>query len=457
MNIPLTDLNTLKTCRLSLNHEIVEIGLKNKTKHLQAFFGLNDSETQPTKILIRVYCEYSYISFSKVIMKAELKLEHIRTLESKLADECPFGNAQHINNLIDRLCLHRLSLAETKLPAAFKLKEALCTLSDDRRRYFLRDSALRLGVDQALLYAKGLSARYTLDWTVQLLSQATSLLRCPDQTALLESLQPMSARLGPGLSSPFVWHSPNTNAILQGIEEIVYETVPDACIDAPRPEQIQTLQAGVTLLEYLLPRLTLSALNHAIAIIIVSHQETPGLGHRGFGSGTTRSLPGVIVVSASELTTPWQAAEILLHEALHLKFIDLEFTHSMNLKSNNGIEPWTIIPPWRKLNAGSEGWSPIRAMTAAHVYTGLSLFFQSSQLLEHSDTLASYGPVEFQRMIQAAPYRAQFLLGELSERIESLGLAGQYFVKWLQYLTEQLTKVTSPSLLQYCSHKNFSS
>ncbi|MGI9285791.1 MAG: hypothetical protein ACR2P1_10410, partial [Pseudomonadales bacterium] len=298
-----------------------------------------------------------------------MKLKQIKFIESELADQRPFGNAQHINKLIDRVYLHRLSLAEGKLPAALNLKQSLCRLSESQRQHFLRDTMLRIGIDQAMLHANGLATRLSLDVIVSLLARAASLLRNSCQTTVLDSLQPLSTRLDRDSSSPLIW-TPSVDLIAQSMEEIVHDMVPDAHIDFASREQIKTLKAAITLLETLLPQLTPSALNHVTSIVIISESETPGLGHRGFGSGTNRGLPGVILVSASELKTPWRAAEIMLHEALHLKFIDLEFTHSMNLNPGKEDESWTIMPPWRKSDVNSDEWLPIRAMTAAHVYIG---------------------------------------------------------------------------------------
>ncbi len=368
-------------------------------------------------------------------MKHALELEYFVTVERELADRPPFGNAQHINDLNDRRCLHRLSLIEGRMPAASQVLEGLRSLPADRRHYFVRDPALRIGVDQALLHTKALPAQHTLDWTERLLSRAASLLKSRSKLALLEAEQSTSARLGQQVLSPIVWQDPTSDLSSQCIRSLIHEFVPDAHIDSPSEEHIRTLQAAVTLLDRLLPRLTPSVLNHVIAVVIVSERGMPGCGHRGFQSGTASSLPGVMVLSASELATPWRAAESLLHESLHLKFIDLEFTHSMNLKANDEAEPWTIRPPWSNLGDGTEGWPPIRAMTAAHVYMGLALLFRSGQLLAtHSDKAVDYPPSELREATRKVTSRAQYLVGALDERLQSLGLAGQYFVTWLKGL-----------------------
>lgn len=368
-------------------------------------------------------------------MKHGSESEYFVTVECELADRPPFGNAQHINDLNDRRCLHRLSLIEGIFPAALEVLEELRGLPAERRHYFIRDPTLRIGVDQALLHTKALPAQHTLDWTERLLSRAVSLLKSHSKPAPLEAEQCTSVSLGEQLLRPFVWQDPNSDLCSQCIQSLIHEFVPDAHVDCPSEENIRTLQAAVKLLDRLLPRLTPSVLNHVIAVVIISERGMPGCGHRGFRSGTTSSLPGVMVLSASELATPWRAAESLLHESLHLKFIDLEFTHSMNLKASDEADLWTIRPPWINLSDRNDGWPPIRAMTAAHVYMGLALFFRSGQMLAtNSDTVVDYPASELQEATKKVTSRAQYLVGELDARLQSLGPAGQYFVTWLKWL-----------------------
>lgn len=382
-----------------------------------------------------------------------MKSISINKIEAELADRRPFGDSLHINQAIDRVYLHRLSLAETGLSSTLDLTKNLCCLSSTQCHRFLRDTMFRMGIDQAVLYGSGAPTRITFEVILAILNNAESLMKSPQPAPVLDSLQPLSARLNDGSLSPLIWR-PNADAISQSMQELVHEMVPDAHIDIASTEQIEILKAATKLLDTLLPKLAPSALNHVCSIVVVSERETPGLGHRGFGSGTTNNLPGVVVVSASELKTPWRAAEILLHEALHLKFIDLEFTHSMNLAAADEKDDlWTIAPPWRQLDENIEEWPPIRAMTAAHVYVGLSLFVHSVQMLAaRPNASARYQSVEFHRSLREAPYRAHFLLKALCERIDSLGTAGQYFVGWLSGLAESLLKwsdrtASSPSHL----------
>jgi len=362
------------------------------------------------------------------------ELERVATVQPELADRRPFGNTQHINDLNDRLVLHRLSVSEGSSRAAAKLMAGLRGLSPAQRHYALRDPLLRIGVDQALLHSKGLPARHSVDWTERLLGRAAKLLERPDRPTLIEAGQPTAVKTGSRPLSPLLWDDSNSHISLQSIEELVHEIVPDAHIDRPTEANVRTLQAAVKLLEQLLPLLAPSALNHATSVILLSECATPGTGHRSFQSSTARNLPGMILLSSGELATPWRAAEALLHESLHLKFIDLEFTHSMDLQADDALEAWTIQPPWHTF-ADGEGWHPIRAMTAAHVYLGLNLLSTVGQYASYDDGNLGYpSATELQDAAQSADYRARFLLDALEQRIACLGLAGQHFVKWLKAL-----------------------
>lgn len=360
-----------------------------------------------------------------------LSEQYDKAVERELADRKPFGDSQHINHLVDNLYLRRLSMAEGVFPAATAVMDQLRCLTVDAQHYFLRDPAFRMGVDQAFLHAKALPVRHTIDSTERLLERAASLLKSRGRTALLEA-GAVSTKLGERLCSPRLWEDCGSNPSSNCVLEMIREIVPEAHIDRPYEKQVATLQAAVRLLDRLLPWLSQSALNHAVTVVIVSDRETPGSGYRGFRSGTTSSLPGVVVLSASELATPWRAAEALLHESLHLKFIDLEFTHSMDVKDRTAA-PCRIRPPWCALSA-SEGWPAIRGMTAAHVYIGLDLLFRNGRreaMRSDPTLLGIVSPAELREASLRANDRAQFLLCALEENLQYLGLAGQHFVAWL--------------------------
>ena len=359
----------------------------------------------------------------------------ISTLEDELAEQRPFGQARHINALIDRLCIDRLILSEQKIPLLSDLLASLRTLSDASQHRILRDPIFRLGTDQALLHSKGLTARYSLEWTERLFERVVKLIR--SERVLIEAEQPSAAKLASEHLAPLLWHGSTAASPSACIEELVLKIVPDACIDHPSQQHIATLRAAIELLRKLLPQLTASVLNHVVAIVLVSDRDTPGAGHSRFQSGTFNNLPGVMVISTRQLNTPWQAAETLLHEALHLKFIDLEFTHSMNLISADDKARWKIQPPWHQFSTDTEGWIPIRAMTAAHVYLGLALLFSSArQRAMRADGTICFSAEQLQQAALVCNKRADCLLDSLHTGSQKLGLAGQHFIAWLKSLTE---------------------
>lgn len=358
-------------------------------------------------------------------------------IESELANASPFGDAQHINTLNDRRCLKRLFQVADLFPIVTELMNGLDQLDVQRCHEFLRDPVFRIGIDQALLLAKEISTPTTREWTEQLLDQAAALLRSQVNLAMLQEGQSATAaKLGAHPFDPMVWQGEGIGLVPQCIESLVCRLVSESQVDNPSDAQINVLKEAVRLLDRLLPVLTPSVLNHVVLIVIVSDRDAvSGSGHSGFQSGTSSALPGVIMLSASELSTPWRAAESILHEGLHLKFIDLEFTLSMGLKHDNAAQSWIIRPPWKEFEDAKDGWPPIRTMTAAHVYTGLALLFNGGQLLaSQADAAIEYPIDEFESAAVSASARAKFLINTLDERIDSIGLAGQYFIRWLKGL-----------------------
>jgi len=81
-------------------------------------------------------------------------------------------------------------------------------------------------------------------------------------------------------------------------------------------------EEAIKLLGELPPHTTQSALEH-VSILAWAEVYT---NEARMESGTVRTIPGMIFLSPDDITTPWQAAEAILHEAVHLKLFDLYLT-----------------------------------------------------------------------------------------------------------------------------------
>ena len=354
-------------------------------------------------------------------------------IERALATQRPFGHAQHINTLVERLYMKRLEYSKTKIPLASELLTVLETVPDQYRYRILRDSIFRVGIDQAFLYSNDLKTHDGREWIENLFQQALVLVN--DKTTLIEHIHQKLSKPALEPLVPLIWDGSINNVYSNCIERVVHKCVPESNIDSPTQQHISTLSEAITLLQNILPQLTTSILSHVVTIVLVSDQNQPGSGHSYFHSGTSSHIPGVMIVSTKKFDTVWGLAETLLHEALHLKFIDVEFTHTMDPIKAEDRESWKIQPPWHQFTSDNEGWPPVRTMTAAHVYLGLALLFECTR---QKSNLPATTTAPTKESLQDASFicieRATWLLDSVDEYSEKLGLAGQRFVCWLKNL-----------------------
>lgn len=209
----------------------------------------------------------------------------------------------------------------------------------------------------------------------------------------------------------------------------------------PSAEAEAMITTGVQLLDLVCPALARSALAHVSLIAVVDQASAPG-----FTSLTTRQLPGVIVLSPLVLGNPWQAAEFLLHESMHLKFIDLEQTHSLTDGDSSVHHAPFVRPHWNRRQDGmTSEWPLVRSMTVLHVYTTLALFF----LRAHSrqDLNSQYGEGTVRDRIRQARRcldRAEYLHHTITTRATHTGRAGKLFLDWIGSVLDVLDAEPRP-------------
>ncbi|MDQ3899484.1 MAG: hypothetical protein M3319_03205 [Actinomycetota bacterium] len=148
---------------------------------------------------------------------------------------------------------------------------------------------------------------------------------------------------------------------------------------------------------------------------------------------------GTLVLAPKTLETVWLAAEFLLHEAMHVKYLDLLHTHSLLRKGYRDSESPIINPPWHRPDPnGSRDWPVERCMTVLHVYATLSVFFlaierDADKLEPEFGPLGELNPEDSARR---ALDRAHFLTHVMQQERQQaeLGLAGRRLVAWLSEL-----------------------
>lgn len=92
-------------------------------------------------------------------------------------------------------------------------------------------------------------------------------------------------------------------------------------------------------------------------------------------------LPSAIFLAPEQLDDPWLAAELLLHEGLHLKLFDVVRSGALVADTDRQVPI-----PWR---TGS--WTLVRVVFALHVYAHLVLF-RAAAVAAGADLREEYGP-----------------------------------------------------------------
>ncbi|MGP4022094.1 aKG-HExxH-type peptide beta-hydroxylase [Actinomadura sp. 3N407] len=143
-------------------------------------------------------------------------------------------------------------------------------------------------------------------------------------------------------------------------------------------EMILALRRGADLLCDLLPISGAGVFPH-IATVGFATDERPDGPLLSVSGGDP--LPSAIFMAPSRLTDPWETAEILFHEGLHLKLFDVSRSGSLVVEPDRQV---TI--PWRTSN-----WTLVRVLFALHVYSHL-LLFRAAATDAGERLAARYGP-----------------------------------------------------------------
>jgi hypothetical protein len=356
----------------------------------------------------------------------------VELVEGALAAGRPFGDSGYVK---DRLRVHyrrRLAMVADRCPPAQRLRA-------------LVDAATE-GMVGAVLDTP--VARAVIDDVVVRLRDGAEL---PDSDALRDrAFDELCSRIvasaaDDGLPAPVrsrIWRARPAGAVDAYLEAVFEANLGDHLRPvAPATQDEEMIAAGARLLGELCPDLARSALAHVSVIAVVDRVAAPG-----FTSLTMRQLPGVLVLSPLVLGNPWQAAEFLLHEAMHLKFIDLEQTHSLTDGSRSAHTTPLVRPHWnRREDWRTAEWPLVRSLTVVHVYTSLALFFAVAHTRPDLDDRYGEGTYgDRARQSRRCLDRAEYLHHVLSTRAAGLGRAGQLFLDWIGSLHDLLDAEPRP-------------
>lgn len=362
--------------------------------------------------------------------KGEKETLTLLTVEDSLARSKPFGDWEYINECLWTRYNRRLEMLAEHFHVANILLESLRKASSQNRFLVLGDPLVRMAIDTALGHFKIKAGHVSLEDLEAVLSIAADHLKDNKCVSPLEAGACQSIRIVTPSHHAWIWCEERTEDVLgQIFYRLFKQHVVGLTLRTPDEHVQKMLVSGSQLLNRLLPELACSALNHVYLVAVVDSNSPK------FTSVTHPGIPGTIFLSPSVLKTPWQAAEYLLHEALHQKFIDLEHTHSMLRRNYQVTEDSPLIRPlWNRGRPNkSISWSIDRALTVCHVYTCLALFFtvverRSTEFEKLYGSLNNLDPIISARR---AFDRAHYLSHELKQFDQELGLAGRRCVNWL--------------------------
>jgi hypothetical protein len=322
-------------------------------------------------------------------------------------------------------------------PASTVMADALQHSTIERKYKVIGDPVVRDAINSAVAHYKiDMSLQVPLDDIEKILNVAAQHLLIDQTTGSpLETANRRSLRIGAEAYHAWVWSEERAEDLFgRYFKRLVEANLSKLALRTPEEHSHKMLARGAKLLATLFPRLARSALDHVHIVAIVKHGP-------GFTAVSHPNVMGTIFLSPLILQDPWQAAEVLLHEAMHQKFIDLEHTHSLLGTGYYNTPSPTIRPLWNRPGIGkADEWTIDRALTVMHVYTCLALFYdgverRTPELSEDYGPLHGFDPaVSFRSALD----RAQYLRYQMSRYTGNLGYAGQKFVKWLSDLLDQL-------------------
>jgi hypothetical protein len=346
---------------------------------------------------------------------------NLAALESELSNGTPFGSYDYLSRNTSAEYARLLALLAKQSPEAQELLAAV--ERRERGGPLFQDPLVRRTVEDGVLTVlHGLDAIDAATLSEVLLCAATH--AEAGQTSMLDA----TARCAPLRSAPvhaFVWadDQPATVPGRRFVEELL-KRLPGFCIGVPTDEQVQLLDEGLHLAIQVTPSLARSALSHLRTVVI-----------GGFGEGgppmnafTAPGLSGVVFLSPDALSDRAMVAETVVHESIHLKFLDIEYVHAL---FPVGFRPYSsprITPAWHKDDEQYGGWPLDRLLTSMQVYLFLAVLFSLAAERRGDDF---HPPDHCAARADQCATRATWLFTAAQDYLDHLSPAGREFVAWV--------------------------
>jgi hypothetical protein len=355
--------------------------------------------------------------------------------EKQLAQDVPFGSVDYIRERAALNYRRRLELLGGHLPAAVQFAQALDAAASSDSNQFFADPVVRGSIDDLLRAYRLAGERKPADDHLEFFAY---------YSAHLDELRRDAADTAGSfrqelLSRPIrYWSDASARTPRdRAFAAMLRRHLPGSRVYVAEAETEASINQALALLQELLPVAAHSAVSHLHFITVDDFDDV-------VGSLTISPILGTIFLSRSALQSPWRIAEAILHECMHLKFVELEHTHSLMARGYSEEASPRIHPPW---HPETVTWPMNRALTAAHVYVALALYSVASEAAA-PELQARYGPCKRSPLLvdtSSAGERARSLIDLASRHPESLGQAGRVFLEWMGDILQKLA--AGPSVL----------
>ncbi len=345
----------------------------------------------------------------------------LAAIESELSDGTPFGSYDYLSRNTSAEYVRLLTLVAEQSSAA----ETLLAAVEGREggEFLFQDPLVRRTVEDGVL---------TLLCGLDAIDEATlsEVLLCTAAKAEAGEMSMLDATascvpIGSAPGHTFVWTDdrPATVPGRRFVEEVL-KRLPGFGIEVPTDEQVQLLDEGVHLALQVAPRLARSALSHLRTVVVGDFEG----GGPPMNALTAPGLSGVVFLSPHALSDRPTVAETLVHESIHLKFLDIEYVHAL---FPVGFRPYSsprITPAWHLDDERYGGWPLDRLLTSMQVYLSLAVFFGLAAERRGDDF---HPPDDCVARADRSTTRAAWLYTAAQDYLDHLSPGGREFVSWI--------------------------
>ncbi|RKH54331.1 aKG-HExxH-type peptide beta-hydroxylase, partial [Corallococcus llansteffanensis] len=354
--------------------------------------------------------------------------------EQILAQAVPFGSVDYIRQRETLVYRRRLGLLGESLPSAARFAAALAGCPGTEGDILLMDPVVRASIDDLLRCYRNPgghepeAAQLKLfDYYGPRIDELRGEVLTPEES-IPQTLSSRPIRL---------WTTATAKTFRdQAYLAVMRQHLPGLPVYTTTPEAAATVAQALELLGRLLPDASRSATGHLAFIVLDDFDEE-------VGSATISRILGTVFLSRYIFKSTWTVAEAILHECMHLKFVELEHTHSMLGRNYQEATSPRIHPSW---HPDSVTWPVNRALTAAHVYVTLALYTLASREAA-SEFEPHFGPCKHSRLLvnsRTAAEHARSLVESLRAHEDQLGQAGRLFLTWMSDLLNKLDALIQP-------------